>query len=85
VNHSATEDIAMIPRKYAPVLFGLVLSGVMSLLVSGISTLRATGLAPSFVAAWLSAWLTAWLVAFPVVLVVAPLARRALDRLMTGG
>ena len=34
----------MIPRKYAPVLFGLVLSGLMSLLVSGIATFRATGL-----------------------------------------
>ena len=25
----------MIPRRYAPVLFGLILSGLMSLLVSG--------------------------------------------------
>lgn len=70
----------MIPRKYAPVLFGLILSGLMSLLVSGISTMRATGLGPGFLATWHSAWLTAWLVAFPVVLVVVPLARRALDR-----
>ena len=71
----------MIPRRYAPVLFGLVLSGLMSMLVSGISTMRATGLGHGFLATWLGAWLTAWLVAFPVVLVVVPLARRALDRL----
>lgn len=69
-----------IARKYAPLLFGLILSGLMSLLVSGISTLRAVGPAPGFLATWLGAWLTAWLVAFPVVLVVVPLARRALDR-----
>jgi hypothetical protein len=31
---------------------------------------------------WVSAWLTAWLVAFPVVLVVAPLARRTVDLLV---
>ena len=74
-----------IPRKYAPVAFGLILSGLMSLLVSGISTLRAAGLTPDFVATWLSAWLTAWLVAFPVVLVVVPLARRALDRFVADG
>ncbi|HQR23089.1 MAG TPA: DUF2798 domain-containing protein [Burkholderiaceae bacterium] len=75
----------MIPRKYAPVLFGLILSGLMSLLVAGFATLRATGLAPGFVAAWLSAWLTAWVVAFPAVLVMAPLIRRALDRLVADG
>ena len=55
----------MIPPKYAPLLFALILSGLMSLLVSGIATLRATGLAPQFTEIWLGAWLTAWLFAFP--------------------
>lgn len=73
----------MIPGRFAPALFGLILSGLMSLLVSGISTLRAAGPAPGFVAIWLSAWLTAWLIAFPVVLVVAPLTRRFLGRVVT--
>lgn len=36
----------MISPKYAPLLFALILSSLMSLLVSGIATLRATGLAP---------------------------------------
>lgn len=71
----------MIPKKYAPVLFGLILSGLMSWLVSGISTLRAVGMAPGFAALWTSAWLTAWLFAFPVVLLVAPVARKAVERL----
>jgi hypothetical protein len=31
----------MLPKKLAPALFGLILSGLMSLLVSGISTYRA--------------------------------------------
>lgn len=66
----------MVPRKYAPVLFGLILSGLMSLLVSGIATFRAAGLVPNFVGIWTSAWLTAWMVAFPVVLVAAPFARQ---------
>jgi hypothetical protein len=73
----------MIPRKFAPVLFGLILSGLMSLLVSGISTLRATGPIPGFAALWISAWLTAWLFAFPIVLFAAPMARRAVDRLVS--
>ncbi len=63
-------------------LFGLILSGTMSLLVSGIATFRATGLAANFAGLWTSAWLTAWLIAFPVVLVVAPLARQAVQLLV---
>ena len=62
----------MIPKKYAPMLFGLVLSGLMSLLVSGISTLRATGGGTGFLGIWVGAWLTAWAIAFPVVLLLAP-------------
>jgi hypothetical protein len=69
----------MIPGKYAPILFSAILSGLMSLLVSGISTFRAIGPVASFFGAWTSAWLTAWLVAFPVVLLVAPLTRKAVQ------
>jgi Protein of unknown function (DUF2798) len=72
----------MFPQKFAPALFGLILSGLMSLLVSGISTYRAVGLGEGFLGLWIGAWLTAWLIAFPVVLVVAPLARRAVARLV---
>lgn len=66
----------MIPAKYAPLLFALILSGLMSLLVSGIATLRTAGLGPGFMQLWLSAWLAAWLFAFPTVTVVAPLTQR---------
>ena len=71
----------MIPQKYAPALFGFILSGLMSLLVSGISTYRTVGLDAQFPGMWASAWLTAWLIAFPVVLVMAPLTRKAVGRL----
>lgn len=72
----------MIPRKYEHYLFGLVLSGLMSFVVSGISTLRAVGLIDGFLHLWIGGWLTAWLVAFPVVLFVAPLARRLVQRVL---
>lgn len=75
----------MLPNKAAPMLFGLILSGLMSLLVSGISTYRAVGLVDDYASLWFSAWLTAWLVAFPVVLVVAPLARRTVALLVEQG
>jgi len=71
----------MIPKRYGPLLFGLILSGLMSLLVSAISTWRAVGLTPELMNVWPSTWLAAWLVAFPAVLLVAPMARRAVERL----
>lgn len=72
----------MIPRKYGPLLFSLILSGLMSLLVSGISTFRAIGLVTNFSNLWSSAWLTAWLFAFPAVLLVTPLTRKAVQLLI---
>lgn len=72
----------MIPRKYSPLLFALILSGVMSLLVSGLSTLRATGPIPGFASLWLGAWLTAWLLALPLVLLISPLTRRVVEWLV---
>lgn len=64
------------PAKYAPVLFGFVLSALMSFIVSGIATFRNAGLVDNFFGLWINAWLPSWLVAFPIVLVVAPVARR---------
>ncbi|MGN6102254.1 MAG: DUF2798 domain-containing protein [Devosia sp.] len=64
------------PARYAPILFGFILSALMSFLVSGIATFRNAGLVDGFFNIWVNAWLPAWLIAFPVVLVVAPIARR---------
>jgi hypothetical protein len=64
------------PARYAPILFGFLLSALMSFLVSGIATFRNFGLLDGFFGLWISAWLPSWLIAFPVVLVVAPVARR---------
>ena len=64
------------PARFAPALFGFVLSGMMSLIVSGVATLRSAGHADGLLSLWLGAWLLSWLIAFPMVLIVAPLARR---------
>lgn len=65
-----------LPSRFGPLLFGALLSGFMSLLVSGVATFRAIGLPPDFVHQWLRAWLASWPFAFAAVLVVAPLVRR---------
>jgi len=64
------------PARYAPILFGFILSALMSFLVSGIATFRNAGPVDGFLNIWVSAWLPSWLIAFPVVLIVAPVARR---------
>ena len=72
----------MIPRRYEHILFGLILSGLMSCIVSGIATVRAAGLIDGVFALWIQAWLTSWAVAFPVVLFIAPITRRIVQRLI---
>jgi hypothetical protein len=64
------------PPRFAPFLFGLLLSGMMSFLVSGVATFRALGAVDGFLGFWVAAWLPSWAVAFPTVLVAAPLVRR---------
>jgi hypothetical protein len=74
----------MIPRRYSNILFSLFLSGMMSLLVSGITTLRTAPLDAAFVPGWLASWLASWAIAFPAVMIVAPVARRMVARLTAG-
>ena len=66
----------MIPARYAPVLFGFILSGLMSCIVSGISTLRAIGPGAEMIAPWMTSWGFSWAVAFPVILFMAPITRK---------
>ncbi len=70
------------PPRFAPALFGFVLSGMMSFVVSGVAILRNTGLAEGVLSLWIGAWLLSWLIAFPVVLIVAPAARRLVSLLI---
>ena len=72
----------MIPARFAPILFGFILSGLMSLMVSGLSTFRALGLVDGFAGVWLGNWAVSWAIAFPVVLVVAPISRRIVAKLV---
>jgi hypothetical protein len=55
---------------------------MMSLVVSGIATLRNAGLVEGVLSPWFGAWLRSWLIAFPVVLIVAPVTRRLVSLLV---
>jgi Protein of unknown function (DUF2798) len=71
----------MIPARFAPILFGLILSGLMSCIVSGLATARALGLQDAFLGHWIGSWIVSWAVAFPTVLIVAPVTRRIVGAL----
>lgn len=73
-----------VPKRFEPVVFGLLLSGLMSFIVSGLSTAIAAGVGPHLPAMWLAAWLPSWALAFPAVLVVAPFVRRILRYIVIG-
>ncbi|MEO1745722.1 MAG: DUF2798 domain-containing protein [Pseudomonadota bacterium] len=72
-----------IPKRLEAVAFGLLLSGMMSFIVAGLSTYLALG--GLDIGAWITAWLSSWAIAFPAVLVVAPIVRRILARIVIPG
>ena len=70
-----------IPARFAPILFGGLLSLVMVGLVSAFVIASTQGVNADFVAQWFRSCLTTWPVAFPTVTLVAPWVRRAVGRL----
>jgi hypothetical protein len=72
----------MVRARFAPLVSGLILSGLMSFLVSGITTYRFLGMIDGFIGNWLFAWLNSWAVAFPPVLIVTPITRYLVTRLV---
>jgi hypothetical protein len=81
-NDTLQGSIEMIPAKYSQLTFGFFLSIFMSCVVSGVSVLNTTGLIDGFLNLWMTAWFKSWIVAFPTVLVVAPLTRLLVGKLV---
>ncbi|MFN7056404.1 DUF2798 domain-containing protein [Hyphomonas sp.] len=65
-----------LPARLFQPAFGIVMAITMSFLMSGVITTLNVGLPPDFLARWMRAWGLAFMVALPVILTVAPLARR---------
>ena len=72
----------MLPARFQPFIFGLIVSGFMSCFVSGIATFRAVGMIEGFFGVWMMSWLNSWAVAYPIILLVSPMARRLTQRLV---
>lgn len=70
-----------IPARFAPVLFGALLSAIMVAIVSGFVLLTTRGTGPGFFEQWVNSGLKTWPVAFVAVTLLAPWVRRVVDRL----
>jgi hypothetical protein len=70
-----------IPARFAPILFGGLLSIIMVALVSAFVIAITQGIHSGFAAQWLKSCATTWPVAFPTVTLVAPWVRRVVGHL----
>lgn len=72
-----------IPARYAPIVFGGLLSAIMVGLVSAFVLAVNQGIDGEFAARWLRSCATTWPIAFPAVTMVAPWVRRVVARVTT--
>ena len=70
-----------IPSRYAPLVFGALLSAIMVAIVSAVVLALNRGIGEGFAWQWLRSCATTWPIAFPTVTVVAPWVRRVVGRL----
>ena len=72
-----------IPVRFAPLVFGALLSSIMVGIVSAFVLLTTQGLHDGFLSQWLRSCALTWPVAFPTVTFVAPWVRRVVGQLTT--
>lgn len=70
-----------IPARFAPILFGALLSAIMVALVSAFVLATSRGIHAGFLTTWALSCLKTWPVAFLAVTLVAPWVRRVVGRL----
>ncbi len=69
----------MIPARFAHAVFGLIMSGLMSCIVTGIATAKAVGFGPSTFGDWMGSWAFCWPIAFAVILTLGPTVKRMVE------
>ena len=72
-----------VPTRFAPVLFGALLSTIMVSIVSAAVLIVNYGFTHDFFLRWLKSVATTWPIAFPTVLIVAPAVRWLVSYLTT--
>jgi len=70
-----------IPARFAPIVFGALLSAIMVALVSGFVIAITQGFHYGFAEQWLRSCATTWPFAFPTVTLIAPWVRQVVARI----
>ncbi len=72
-----------IPKRIKCMLQPFLISGLMTLVVSGVSTAMSASKVGGFcIGLWLGAWGLSWLVAFPTLVLILPFVRRVTFQLV---
>ena len=74
-----------VPARYAPIVFGALLSAIMVALVSAFVLATTRGIHAGFLAQWLRSCASTWPVAFLAVTLIAPWVRRVVARVTLPG
>ncbi|HEX5162738.1 MAG TPA: DUF2798 domain-containing protein [Steroidobacteraceae bacterium] len=69
-----------IPARFAPIVFGALLSAIMVAIVSAVVLATTRGIDSNFASRWAASCLTTWPIAFPTVTLIAPWVRRLVGR-----
>ncbi len=69
-----------IPSRFAPLVFGALLSSIMVAIVSAFVLATSMGFQEGFVSQWLKSCAATWPVAFPTVTFIAPWVRRVVGQ-----
>ena len=73
-----------IPARYEHFVFGILQSGLTSLIAAGIAV-TPHAFDEAYLAHWLKAWLVSWLLMLPVVILAAPFIRRIVKGVTNAG
>lgn len=71
-----------IPKKYGGLLFSFLMSIGMGLIMTSVSTIVIAGFNEQFLSIWINDFIHVWPISFVVVLIVAPIVKRAVNYLI---
>lgn len=65
-----------LPPKYNATVLPFVLSGLMTFVVSFVTSVINLGFIDIFLKKWLGAWALSWIIAFPTLVILLPMVRK---------
>lgn len=65
------------PRRYAPLVYGVIQAAITSAVATGIATYKLGDSGMALMMFWAKTWFLAWLTMLPVVVLVAPMIQKA--------